>query len=600
MLYKTLFRLIHPKDTKTRLPVSVLIGCLFLQALVIPLMPLPGKLILDSLQQQPTSANNFSLQNTDSFLQTLGNYFSSLPQNQLLALSIGAILAFGIALALLKLAEGLAATVINQRVSSSLRQRLNKRILSRNLAYLDKKKTIDLMGRVSSDVEKLQLVFLGAVPTLFRSIPTILFTVIAMLLTDPLVAGIFLLTIPVLYSSTYYFTKKFKKENRALRVATNAYQEQLHLSYSFFSMAKSLRCEEKLLSLLETANERFLQTFFRSESVRFSFEGFLVLIKSLVRAIVLAVGCYFIFSKRITFGDFFLFFAYLEALIYPIDDIQRFLAKWSKTLVAADRLLELNMEMDGHSERFGEKALPEVRPQIHLRDVNFSYEGSDKKLFSNLSFSFSNPELIAIVGPSGVGKTTFMNLLNRLYTPDAGEILFSGVPLNNWNLNELRKNILLIGQENYLLSGTIAENIVLGTDVKRESEIWAALEKVNGKAFVASLPLGLQTRVGEGGQGLSGGQSRRLCLARGFLRSEAKVFIFDEPTSGLDPISAQAVLESLKAQSHQSLVFFSTHRMNEVTEATRTLLFSETAPPQLTSSPHTHGSFSKARDLEFQ
>jgi len=451
------------------------------------------------------------------------------------------------------------------------------------MAYLDKKKKIDLIGRVSSDIEKITLVFTGAIPTIFRSIPTIAFTVMAMFLTDPLVASVFIIIIPVLYSSTYYFTKKFKTANRSLRNAANTYQEQLHLSYSFFPMSKSLQGEKSLLHQLEVQNDNVLKKLKRLETLRFSFEGFLVFIKSISRALILAVGCYYIYAGRITIGDFFLFFAYLEALIIPIDDIQRFYLKWSKTLVAADRIIELKTEMKDFDENFGSHKPPFTAPRLKFRNVNFEYPDKSHQLLKNCNLSFQKAELVALVGPSGSGKTTFMKLLNRLYIPNSGEILFSDLPLNDWDLQALRKNILLIGQENHLMSGTLADNLRLGTTDKSDQELWSALKKVNGDGFVQELPQKLETVVGEGGQGLSGGQMRRVCLARGFLRTSAAVFIFDEPTSGLDPGSAEIVIQSLKELSQKSLTFFSTHRMHEAQWAHQVLSFETSRDPVLKS-----------------
>lgn len=561
---------------------AAFVSCLLFQAMVIPVLPLPGKLLLDRFQGPGNTGNVKADQDqSSSMVDEFFASFSNLSIETLLYYVTIMTVVLGLVLAVAHIMEMILAGRINQRTLRFLRESFNEKILSRELSYLHGKKKVDLMGRVSTDIEKTQLIFAGGFTVLFKSIPTIILTLAAMLMTDFLVSIIFLAIIPILYGAAFSLSKPVKLRARAVRETGVDFQDQLVQSYSLFSMIKSLRSEKRVLADLTQKNEKFLDAFIKHEAVQGYFYGSLIFVKALTRAVVLMVGCYFILKNRITFGDFFLFFAYLEALIHPIDEISRFSTKWSKTLVSIDRLYTLDQELDKAPEKSGDKVMSSNEPSFVFKDVGFAYHNGGEDIFKNLSINLEGKQLIALVGPSGCGKSTFMSLFNGLYKPGSGEVFFNGLSLKDWNFDQLRKEVLLIGQENFLMPGTVLENISLAESECSEETAWKALEKVGASDFVESLPDKLETVVGEGGHGLSGGQSRRLSLSRGFALDNAKVCLFDEPTSGLDPKTGVKVVQSLREYSEKSLVIFSTHRLDEAQYADQILVFSKGEEPKL-------------------
>lgn len=556
MKLKSIYKIAGLENKHVRRMSFGLMSVLLLHSLLIPLLPLPGKILLDRLQKSQSVRTGS--------INHLRNWFSTIDTMDLLIICSIAVASLGLLIATLRYLEGILAAVLNKTIFVDLRKKLNQSILDSSLPYLNKKRKMDLVGRVSTDVEKVQQIYGGAYSTLFRAVPTILWTIIMMIWVNALVATIFLITIPVFYFGTYYLTQVLKSKNRKLRDAGNSLQETLLDTFSHFSILKSLRGENKALKRLEESNDHYVQAFIEAENVASFFYASLILVKAFIRTLVLLVGFYFILQNKITLGDFFLFFSYLESLIYPVDEISRFGSKWTKTLVAIERIETLLDENEQATENTG-KVIPQTgNLGLQISNLQFSYKSKEDPIFNDLSTELSKTGFYALVGASGSGKSTFMGLLNRLYTPEGGEVRFSNHLLADLDLDHLRKNVVYVSQDNYLFKGSVRENLCFNGQEKTETEIYQALEAVNAREFVERMPHGLETDIGEAGKGLSGGQSRRLCLARAFLTDEAKVFLFDEPTSGLDEHSAKVVIDSLRKLSDQRIVLFSTHRLDEI------------------------------------
>ena len=285
-----------------------------------------------------------------------------------------------------------------------------------------------------------------------------------------------------------------------------------------------------------------------------------------------------------TLGSLYLFVSYIEQINQPIHEITNFLSKYTRSIVSMERIEELYQKLLGFEETGGVEAPVVQQTVISFSDVGFAYPNSEKAIFDGLSLQFNAGESVALIGPSGAGKSTFIRLLNRLYDPVEGSVEFNGIPMPAVDIAHLRGNIRVISQENFIFSGTVRENLfALQSD--SDDSLWEALKAVHADEFVKSLPSGLDTQIGEGGHGLSGGQMRRISLARAFVSfHETHVYVFDEPSSGLDPESAEVVMQSAQALAQKGKsVIWSTHRMSEVQVADRVLFFQPNANPVLSS-----------------
>jgi ATP-binding cassette, subfamily B, bacterial len=536
---------------------------LLLQILLTVLMPIPFKLILNQLVS--ASAD------TSHTMALAGVELSFTGGEALLLLTT---LAFAIGL-------GLAATLWLQqerigllafRLTESVRRELFEKLFTRKQSYLDAKKKVDLLGRVSGDASNLEILLAAGIPVLLRDIPMILVLVSIMFFLHFQLTLAFAACLPALYFIGRHFQKQMRSSSRQLRRKTAAFEEETHEALSSLAAVRSLQAEGRLhRRLLQRVSDLSQASAVNLRSGQ-GFEASFGIGQHFLRAGFLFLGSWAIFRAELRLGDLLQLLVYMELLTRHVGAINKFLAKLPKCLASVERLEDLHGELRLHPELSGDEELSQPLSLV-FREVSFRHSRG-KPIAAGLNLSFPRHQLVAVVGPSGSGKTTFSRLLNRLHDPVEGRVELNGRDLRSYSLRSLRSLVRVISQDTFLLAGTIRENLLLG--VQRpvtEQELLGALAAVNA-GFASTLPEGLETVVGEGGRQLSGGQAKRLHLARAFLDLESEVVVFDEPTSGLDPLSAKKVLDSIRLLSRsKSMVFWITHRMQEVHSAGSILFF---------------------------
>ena len=282
-------------------------------------------------------------------------------------------------------------------------------------------------------------------------------------------------------------------------------------------------------------------------------------------AAVIWLGSYLIVTDAITPGNFVSFIAALIMLYTPIKAIGNNYNAVQTALMAMERVFEL---LDSKSDIVNKKKAQKmsgVKKEIEYRDVCFEYD-TDKPILKNISLKIKKGETVAFVGNSGGGKTTMVNLLPRFYDVKSGSLLFDGVDVRDLDLDSVRDNIAVVFQDNFLFSGTIRENIMLGNQNASENDINAAIKNACLDEFIASLDKGLDTQIGERGALLSGGQKQRIAIARAFLKN-APIVILDEATSALDNKSEAVVQKAVDNLMKDRTVFIIAHRLSTVRNA---------------------------------
>jgi ABC-type multidrug transport system fused ATPase/permease subunit len=250
-----------------------------------------------------------------------------------------------------------------------------------------------------------------------------------------------------------------------------------------------------------------------------------------------------------------------------------------------DRIEALFRDLEGEGETQGTQAFVSLpfpdATTLHFENVSFAYPNAPF-LLQNFTTSFQAGELIALMGPSGSGRTTFGRLINRLLDPVEGRIAIGRTDLRRFKLEVLRTYVTVVDPEPFFIPGTVRENLLLGAETSeiREQQISEVLHATNAYDFVQALPEKLETLIGEGGFELSTSQQRRLSLARAFLRDQAQIFVLDEPTAGLDPDSAASVIESIHRLAERgAMVFWITNRLEEIPLADRVVVFHRNRNP---------------------
>jgi ATP-binding cassette subfamily B protein len=268
------------------------------------------------------------------------------------------------------------------------------------------------------------------------------------------------------------------------------------------------------------------------------------------------------------------FLLYVGILIEPIRRYGNFTRLYQEGVAGFERFMEvLEVEPD-IQDTADAVALKQVEGNVAFRNVSFTYKDGYGYVFKNLSLEIKVGEYVALVGSSGIGKTTLCSLIPRFYEVNEGEILLDGIKIKDIRLDSLRRNIGIVQQDVYLFAGTVADNIRYGKPGASDEEIVAAAKKANAHDFIMALPYGYDTDIGQRGVKLSGGQKQRLSIARVFLK-DPPIIIFDEATSALDNESEKAIRESLEKLAHNRTTIVIAHRLSTVRNAQRIVVLTE-------------------------
>jgi ATP-binding cassette subfamily B protein len=261
------------------------------------------------------------------------------------------------------------------------------------------------------------------------------------------------------------------------------------------------------------------------------------------------------------------FIAYLNSLFKPIREISKFTGRIAKSAAALERVEEI-MRLDpteiGATESDDAIEAPPFRGHIELENVNFAYHNG-QPILKNFNLSLKAGQRVAIVGDSGSGKSTILQLIMRLYDPQHGRVVIDGIDVKDVKLDSLRKQMAIVLQDSYVFNMTLLENIAIAKPGSSRNEVIGAAKAAGADDFIRDLPDGYDTVIGEGGGGLSGGQKRRIAIARAFMRN-APIILMDEPTVGLDAASEQAVVEAIKLLIERRTAIIVTHQLSTITD----------------------------------
>lgn len=543
------------------------------QAVVTVAMPLPLRFVLNHLLVPPKGAPDWpSLMPRD------------LAPGGLLAAALLWLAALCAAAALLDLLEEVLVARAANAVVEDVRRDLLALLLGRRQSFVDGWQKADLAGRISADSANVESLVSVGLPTLVGSLPTLL---MILFMLASLESG-FVLAMAAVMTVMFLLNRRFSGQVRArereARREGVRFEQQLLQALLAFPLVKSLGLEQSTFSAAAGSARRVTERLQERQRAQGLLAASLGTTKNLMRLLILGVGGAAALRGELAVGDLVLFLSYVESVARPINELSKFSVKSAKAFAGLERIEELVAAAAAHPDAGGPRRLGDGRGRdLRLREVSFAYPAGAVAL-RRWSACFVPGDLVSVVGPSGAGKSTLLKLLNRLVDPVEGEILLGGVPLPEYRLDELRAWVTSIPQETYFAAGSIRDNLQLARrgGPASDAELWRALERAGAAGFVAALPGGLDTRVGEGGLRLSGGQERRLCTARAFLRPARGVFCFDEPTSGLDPRSADAFVESARALADAgAIVLWSTHRVEEAARADRVLFIAPGRDPAL-------------------
>ncbi len=475
--------------------------------------------------------------------------------------------ALHVAVVFLIQSQALVSSVLKIQVGEQLTLRFRARLLSHvqrlSFAFHDKRGTADSIYRIQYDAPSIQHVALSTIVPLLASATTLISVmyVIARIQTQLAIVALFIL--PLLYAYTRMYRRrirpKHKKAKRLESSALNVVQEVL----TSFRVVKAFGREKH-------EQERFVAQSRKGKRlrVRLAFAGsafdlVVQLTTAVGTATVLALGALHVRSGAITLGEMLMVLTYLARLYSPVESISRRIARLQNQLASAERVFDLLDEAPDVTEKPDAKSVQRVDGRIEFRDLSFSYGEGEPPIISNASFTIPRGARVGIVGRTGAGKTTLVNLLSRCYDPTGGAILVDGTDLRDFKIADLRMQFAILMQDPVLFSTSIAENIAYARLDASPEEITEAARAAGAHEFISALPDGYETLVGERGMRLSGGERQRVSLARAFLKN-APILILDEPTSSVDPKTEAAIVQDFQRLMGDRTTFIISHRESAI------------------------------------
>ena len=457
-------------------------------------------------------------------------------------------------------------TDVGQRVVRDLRNTMFRHMLGQSAAFFTTQTTGRLMSRLNNDVGQVQRVVADTIGDLARESLTLVAYLAVLIYYDARLTVVCLTSAPLI---VYPLVRLGQRVRRTTRRTQEAQEQMAHLSAEALTghrIVKAFGAEARESAKFEQSSQRFYRTSMRVTSVLSLLPPLMEMIGGVAFATALWVGSQEIASKRLTTGDFVAFLTALFLMYAPARKLSRVNADLQQAAAASERIFEI---LDTHSEvqeRADAIALPRFSRSIEFRDVHFAYGAAHEPTLDGVTFTIGAGQVLAIVGRSGAGKTTLVNLLPRFYDVTSGAIVIDGHDVRDATLASLRSQIGLVTQETVLFDDTVAANIAYGVSHASRDAIEAAARAAHAHDFILRLDRDYETMIGERGQRLSGGQRQRLAIARAILR-DSPIMILDEATSSLDAESEALVQDALATLMRNRTSFVIAHRLSTVRRA---------------------------------
>ncbi len=462
---------------------------------------------------------------------------------------VGAVLSFG---------EDYAWTWAGERFLLDLRATFFSHLQRLSFDTLDRRRLGDLLARLGGDMQAIESFVLGGLGQAISALARICFFSAALFLLDWQLALYALLLAPPFYLVARRFARLARHASREKRRRSGALSAVAEESIANAALVQSVNGAEHERRRLLREGEGVVDAELAASRISGVFSGMVALVEVAGLLALIGFGTWAIQEERLTIGGLLAFLAYLAQLLRPISDLSHLAASLLAASAGAERVLELLDRRPLVRERPNARVLGRVRGALDLDHVNFTYPDASEPVLRDFSLRVAPGETVAVTGPSGAGKSTLARLLVRFADPQDGSVRVDGRDLRELSLDSLRDNVTVLLQETMLFDASARENIAFSRPGATTAQIEAAARAAGAHDFIAGLPDGYETRLGQRGRSLSGGQRRRIEIARTLLR-DTPVVVLDEPTTGLDAETAGRLIEPLRALMRDRTVILVTH-----------------------------------------
>jgi len=452
-----------------------------------------------------------------------------------------------------------------QKVIFDLRSDLYSHIQMLPLRWFDNRATGDLMTRILEDVNSVERMLIDGIEQGSVAVLQLVIVLGMMFYVSFSLALVGLIPLPFLAGGALWYTMTAHRRYRLQRRASSAMNSLLHDNLAGIRQIKSFVREREEHTRFNSVSDQLRHATLVVMKVWAVYHPSMYLIGSLGIVLVVWVGARDVLSGAMQVGDLIAFLMLTGFLYEPINKLHQLNQLVQAGRAAGERVFEI---IDEPIEPGWDvaKAAVRVSGDVRFNDVGFSYIKDGPPALQHISFHARPGETIALVGTTGAGKSTLVNLLTRFYEYETGEILIDGTPIREFGMRRLREMVAVVTQESFLFNGSIRENLLMGRPDATDEEVLRAAEAANARPFIDRLPDGLNSKVGERGVKLSVGEKQRLSIARAFLK-DAPVLILDEPTSALDARTESMLLDALERLMEGRLTFIIAHRLSTIRDA---------------------------------
>ena len=461
--------------------------------------------------------------------------------------------------------------VVGVRMQGDMRRKVFNHLQKLPNTYFDNTKTGDIMSRIINDLQDISELAHHGPEDLFISIVMLIGSFIVLSNINLTLTLIIFAFIPIIVIFTMYQRKRMNRAFLKTRVETGKVNAGLENSISGIRVSKAFVTHDYEEEKFEEGNKSFMNAregAYKIMAQYFSGANFSL---DILNYVVLIAGGLYTFNGNISVGDFTAYLLYIKVFMDPIKKLINFMEQFQSGMTGFQRYIEILQE-DGEKEKKNAVELKNVKGKITFKDAYFSYE--DNQILNGLSIDIEAGKTLALVGPSGGGKTTFCNLIPRFYDIDKGDILIDDKSIYDVTLSSLRENIGIVQQEVFLFTGTIRDNIRYGNMEASDEEVYEAARKANMHDFIMSLEDGYDTYIGERGVKLSGGQKQRISIARVFLKNPP-ILILDEATSALDNTTEYYIKKSLDELAKGRTTIVVAHRLSTIRNADEIIVLTD-------------------------
>lgn len=441
-------------------------------------------------------------------------------------------------------------------------------------AFYDNQKVGHLLSRITSDLFDISELLHHGPEDLVISIIKIVGSFIILLTVNIKLALIAFAFIPVMAVFAFYYNGKMKRAFKRTREKIADINGQIEDSLSGIRVVKSFANEKVEMKKFKVGNDNFVAAKKQNYKYMGIYNSGLGAMSTLITVIVLLSGVGMMLSGSIVVTDLITFLLYINNFTEPVKKLVTFTEQFQNGYSGFERFLEVLSIAPDIADEPDAVSLDQVKGEIEFKDVSFYYENEEDKVLEDLNLKVGAGDYVALVGPSGVGKTTLCSLIPRFYEVSEGSICLDGTDIRHIKLDELRNHIGIVQQDVYLFAGTIMDNIRYGRPEATDEEVIRAAKSANAHEFIMSFQDGYMTDIGQRGVKLSGGQKQRLSIARVFLKNP-EVLIFDEATSALDNESEKVVQQSMENLAKNRTTFVIAHRLSTIRNAQRILVMTE-------------------------